>query len=120
MDKPIRLDQRCLVFSAEILKLIWGLPRNPSIRPIADQLLRSGTSIGANVHEARSAESRADFIHKMQIALKEAREVGYWLALINTAGLFQNAVLPSLCQECSELTAILVASIKTARRNSPT
>src|SRR5258708_6851282 len=99
MDKPIRLDQRCLIFTGEILKLIWSLPRNQAIRPIADQLLRSGTSIGANVHEARSAESRADFIHKMQIALKEAREVCYWLALINISGLFQNVALPKLCQE---------------------
>jgi four helix bundle protein len=100
-----------------MLKLTSQLPRTLIGRHVASQLLRSGTSIGANVHEARSAESRADFIHKMQVALKEARETHFWMALIHESGLADNASLSPLSQECDELQAILAKSIMTARKN---
>jgi four helix bundle protein len=90
--------------------------KNAMMRPIADQLLRSGTSVGANTQEARSAESTADFVHKLQIALKEIREAGYWLTLIQQSRLILDPSLPALCKECNEITAMLVASVKTAKQ----
>jgi four helix bundle protein len=106
--------ERCLAFSASILCLVRELRRDPTLRSIADQLIRSGTSVGANTQEARSAESKADFIHKVQIALKEARETGYWLALIEKTGFLKNPLLQTLRQECHEITAMLVAAVRTA------
>ena len=110
-------DKRFLFFSASVLKLSLQLPKNRLGRHIADQLMRSGTSVGANVHEARSAESRADFIHKMQIALKEIRETGYWLAILELAEVICVEHIGQLPKECNELTAILVSSVVTAKRN---
>ena len=110
--------ERCLVFGASIYKLMASVKRTPASRNILDQLIRSGDSIGANANEARGAESRADFIHKMGIALKEARETGYWLSFVEQAKILNDPIVISLKAECSELTAILVKSITTAQRNA--
>jgi four helix bundle protein len=114
----ISFHERSLIFGSGVYKLLAGVRRLPASREIIDQLIRSGASIGANANEARGAESRADFIHKMGIALKEARETGYWLAFVELAGIVNDPVLPSLRQECDELIAILVTSVNTARRNA--
>ena len=118
METPHPFHERCLEFSAGILVLTSELRKNRSLGSIADQLIRSGTSVGANTQEARSAESRADFVHKIQVALKELRETGYWLALIEKSKLLKYPSLDALRRECNELTAMLVASVKTAKRNS--
>jgi len=110
-------QERCLVFSASVLKLVYQLPRSPATRTISDQLLRSGTSVGANVQEAKAAESRADFVHKFQIALKEARETFYWLSLLQRSELLQGVLLEELVQEASEIAAILAQSVITAKKN---
>jgi four helix bundle protein len=89
------------------------------LRPLADQLLRSATSVGANTQEARSAESTADFIHKLQIGLKELREADYWLTIIEKAEVLKNPALSALKKESHELTAMLVAAVKTARNKYP-
>src|SRR5262249_48192762 len=114
--EPHPFHERCLEFSARILRMVRELRRDPTLRSIADQLLRSGTSVGANTQEARSAESNADFIHKLHIALKESRETGYWLALIDKSGLLKTPELSALRQECNELTAMIVSATKTAGR----
>jgi four helix bundle protein len=114
MDKE-RFQDKFLDFGAEIVALVSVLPRTTPGRQIADQLLRSGTSVGANVNEAQSAESRADFIHKLQIALKEIRESGYWLALIEKSKLLENSSLARLAEHCEQLTAILARSVITAK-----
>jgi four helix bundle protein len=80
-------------------------------------LVRSSTSGGANYQEARAAESRADFIHKLGIAAKELRESTYWLRLIQKSSMTSGS-LDVLIQETVELTAILMASSRTARRNT--
>ena len=85
---------------------------------MANQLMKSGTSIGANVREAQNAESKADFIHKMKIALKEAREASYWLALTNEAGLSNDPSLPGLASEAHQILAILAQSVLTAKANA--
>jgi four helix bundle protein len=117
MRSPEQFEKRFLDFGASVLRLSSCLPKSQTGRHIADQLLRSGTSVGAHMREARSAESKADLIHKMQIALKEAREAHYWLSLIQQGGLIHEASLTMLVQEAHELTAILAQSVITAKRN---
>ena len=83
---------------------------------MANQLMRASTSCGANYEEACAAESRADFVHKMQIVLKEIRESRYWLRLIEKVGLFPESNLPSLLRESDELVKIFAKSVITAKR----
>jgi len=115
MEKKERFQEKFLEFGAEIVVLVKDLPRTTPGRQIADQLLRSGTSVGANVHEAQSAESSADFVHKLQIGLKEIRETSYWLALVDKSNLLQGDALMRLVSRCEELTAILARSVITAK-----
>src|SRR6266480_3797180 len=115
-NKPF--DERYLNFGAGILNLVSRLSRTPVCRHIADQLFRSGTSVGAHLQEARAAESRADFIHKFQIALKEMRETSYWLALLERTKLLDSCLLAPMVGTCSELIAILAKSVITAKKNS--
>lgn len=89
------LSERLLEFSANAVKLTAKLNRSVIGRHIANQLMRASTSCGANYEEACVAESRADFIHKMQIVLKEMRESRYWLRLIVKVGLFPESGLPA-------------------------
>jgi len=81
------------------------------------QLEKSATSIGANVSEARSAQSRLDFISKFEIALKEARETDYWLRLLKATETQLEPRIGTLIGECGQITAILVTSVKTAKKN---
>ena len=118
MEKNKQFDERYLAFGADILNLVSHLPRTPATRHVADQLFRSGTSVGAHLQEARAAESRADFIHKFQIALKEMRETSYWLALLKRSGLAKEVAMEPLMAQCGELTAILAKSVITAKRNA--
>jgi four helix bundle protein len=100
-----------------IAKLHLGarLPRNAAGRHVSIQLIRSGTGAGSNYEEARAAESRADFIHKVCVAAKEMREACYWVALIGGSSWVEDE-LQSLIREAKELAAILGASARTARR----
>ena len=86
--------------------------------PLVKQLLRSGTSIGANICEGQSAQSRADFIHKLSIACKEARETHYWLRLLAAAEVVPENQLEELIDEANQLTAILTSITGNAKRNS--
>jgi four helix bundle protein len=84
---------------------------------ISKQLLRSGTSIGANINEATAAQSKADFIHKMSIALKEARETKYWLMLLNKSQLVE-IKLDKYIKEIDEIINIVTAIVKTSQQNN--
>ena len=112
------ISERLLDFAAGIIKLSPQLNRTAVGRHISGQLTKSGTSSGANYEEACSAESRADFIHKLQIVLKELRETLYWLRLIERVNLLssQKENLESLLQEADELTKIIASSIVTAKK----
>jgi len=100
--------ERTFEFAANIVRLIDKLDGESfSSRVLARQVLRSGTSVGANVEEAQAAESRADFIHKYNIALKEARETKYWLRLLATRGVVKNTDLGSLIRESDEICRII-------------
>ena len=83
---------------------------------LSRQLLRSGTSIGANIREAQSCESRADFIHKLSIALKEANETEYWLMLLHDTDYLDGKSFQSIIIDCRELIKLLVSIIKTAKK----
>ena len=102
-------------FALRIVRLYKYLrERKESV--IAKQMLRSGTSIGANIAESRYAQSKADFTAKIQIALKEAAETQYWLELLRDAELVKSdKAFTSLCADCTELIKLLTASVKTAK-----
>ena len=84
---------------------------------LSKQVLRSGTSIGANIEESIHAQSKIDFIHKLSIAQKEASETNYWLRLFRESDILQAKLAASLITDCEELQKILAASIKTSKRN---
>ena len=109
------LAERLLVFAARALQVISTLPSTATGKHLARQLTRSATSGGANYEEARCAESRADFAHKVLVAAKEVGESVYWLRLTQRTRLACSADLGALIGEGRELVAILKASAKTAR-----
>jgi four helix bundle protein len=111
------LEHRLVQFAVCIVKLVGTLPQNFQAKHIATQLLRSGTSAAPNYGEARAAESRADFIHKLGIALKELNETAVWLRIIGGSFDMNADSLNKLVAENAELCRIFVASIQTARRN---
>jgi len=109
------LDERLLEYGARIIKVVESLPKTLLGARIGDQLLRSGTSVGANYEEAQGAESRNDFIHKLQIALKELRESHYWLRLLAKAETLPPDQLADIIDESTQLRAILSKAVATAK-----
>lgn len=110
------IADRLLDFAVQVLRIIAALPKTPPARHIAKQLTRSATAPGAHYDEARSAESRADFVHKVKIACKEMRESHYWLRVIQRARLLPKLDLAPTIDEARQLAAILTASANTASR----
>ena len=114
MTESIML-KKSKAFALRIVRLYKYL-REHKESVIAKQILRSGTSIGANIAESRYAQSKSDFASKLQIALKEAAETEYWLEFLRDAELVEpGPAFDSLCQDCTELLRLLTASIKTAK-----
>jgi four helix bundle protein len=109
------LDERLLAYGATIVKLVESLPATIAGRRIGDQLLRSGTSVGANFEEAQAAESKSDFVHKLQIALKELRESNFWLRLLAKAGILPQDALVEAIDESAQLRAILSKAVATVK-----
>ncbi|AVH62926.1 MULTISPECIES: four helix bundle protein [unclassified Nostoc] len=107
------ITDRTKIFAVRIVKACCFLDEKPGVyRILSKQLLRSGTSIGANVREAQSAQSNRDFINKLEIALKEARETQYWLEILIESELVDRQKFQLLLQEANEIGKILVASSK--------
>lgn len=104
-------------FALRVMKLADSLPRTPSGRTMAGQIVRSGTSVAANYRAAGKARSKAEFIAKLGIAEEEADETQFWLEMIIESGTVPQIRLQPLLQEAQELTAIIAASRKTAARN---
>ena len=112
------LQDRLIDFAVRVLNLVEALPNNRIGNHIAGQLLRSGTSPAPNYGEARSAESRKDFLHNMKVSLKELRETHVWLLMIQRKPLIEpEEKLAPIIRECNELISIFVTSIKTAEKN---
>ena len=116
MKENILID-KSIAFAARIIKLHDFLIKNKKGLTIAKQIIRSGTSIGANINEASYGQSPADFISKMHIALKEAAETEYWLKLLCMSEYIDDKMGDSLLNDCMEIKRILVASINTAKEN---
>ncbi|MEO6473610.1 four helix bundle protein [Luteolibacter sp.] len=112
--KPQELENRLIDFAVAIIGVVETLPVTKAGNHIAGQLIRSGTSPAPNYGEARSAESRRDFIHKMKISLKELRETMIWLKIISRKQLAADQVVSATIAECDELIAIFVSSTRTA------
>ena len=105
-------------FALRIVRLYKYL-RDHKESVIAKQMLREGTSIGANIAESRYAQSKADFASKLQIALKEASETEYWLELLRDAELIEpGPAFDSICDDCTDLLRLLTASVKTVKTES--
>jgi four helix bundle protein len=102
-------------FALEIVKLYKYLISEQKEFVLSKQVLRSGTSIGANIHEAIASESKKDFIHKLGIAVKEARETNYWLNLLNDSNYIAKEQFGSLSANCDELVRILNSIILTTK-----
>ncbi len=110
------LKRRTKQFSLRVIRLVESLPKNRTAEVIGRQLLRSGTSVGANTRAACRAKSQADFISKMGTVEEETDESLYWMELLIEAGIVKQELLEPLMQETDELLAITVASINTARK----
>ena len=111
-----KLRELSMDFSVDIINLVKYLKTNHETI-IANQIGRSGTSIGANIHEANYAQGKKDFISKLEIALKEASETGYWLELLHRTNYIDDAQFKSLSDKCTTIRVMLVASCRTAKEN---
>ena len=112
--KPQDLEDRLIDFAVAIVDVVEALPPSKAGSHIAGQLIRSGTSPAPNYGEARSAESRRDFIHKMKISLKELRETMIWLKIVSRKHMIVGEGIDAAISECDELISIFVSSTRTA------
>jgi four helix bundle protein len=112
------LEDRLIEFAVRIIKLSSYLPKTTAGKHIAGQILRSGTSPAPNYGEARGAESRADFVHKLRIVLKELNETSLWLRVIHRSQMLKSDLLGDIIRENVELCRIFTSSLKTARSTS--
>ena len=111
--KENKLSELSMAFSVDIINLVKYLKSNhESI--ISNQIGRSGTSIGANIHEAQYAQGKKDFISKLEIALKECSESEYWLELLIESGYYEDK---RILEQCVEIKKLLISSINTAKNN---
>jgi four helix bundle protein len=111
------LHKRTKEFAVRIIRLTEALPNNTVGRTLGNQIVRSGTSVGANYRAAERARSQAEFVAKIGIAIEEADETIYWLELLAETEIFTSNLLEPLIQEANEITSMLVSSVKTARSN---
>ena len=112
-----KLRELSMRFSVDIIELVKHL-KSTKESIISNQIGRSGTSIGANIHEAQYAQSKKDFISKLEIALKEAGETGYWLELLYRTKYIDEQTHKTLSAKCTSLRAMLIASCRTAKENT--
>ena len=116
LDNPI--EKRAYQFALRIVKAYKYLTRQQSEFVLSKQMLRSGTSIGAMMREAKFAQSRADFVSKTSIALKEANETLYWIELLHDSEYIDDKTFESIHNEANEITSILASIVKTTKENS--
>ena len=111
----VEFKERTKKYAVQVIRLVDSLPSSRATNALANQLVRSGTSVGANYRAACRAKSRADFISKMGNVEEEADEALYWMELLIESGKVKASRLEALIQEGSEILAIVCASLKTAR-----
>ena len=115
--KENKLVDLSMEFSVDIINLVREL-RSKHETIIANQIGRSGTSIGANIHEAQYAQGTKDFISKFEIALKESNETGYWLELLYRTNYIDESIYKNLSSKCTSIRVLLIASCRTAKENA--
>lgn len=116
INKRIDISERFLDFGVNIIGVASKLNNNQASRHITNQLMRSDTSAGANYEEACGAESKKDFIHKMQVVLKELRETLYWLKLLKKSNLISAKNIKEVLNEADKLVKIIAKSLITAKK----
>jgi len=109
------IQEKSFAFAVRVVKLCKLLRAERKEYTLSNQLMRSGTSIGANVTEAQQAQSRADFLSKLNIALKEATETEYWLRLLEATEYLTKSEFESIHSDCDELVKILVSSVRSIK-----
>ena len=114
-ELKLHIKDRAFNFSVRIVKMARTMSKDPAGYALASQIARSGTSVGANIEEAQGALSKKDFIHSMQIALKEARETFYWIKVIRGAGLLSISRTELIFKESTEILKILTTIVKNAK-----
>lgn len=114
--KENKLAELSMDFSVQIVNLVKDLKAKHET-VISNQIGRSGTSIGANIYEANYAQGKKDFISKLEIALKEASETGYWLELLHRTNYIDDTLYQALNKQCTSIRVMLVASCKTVKKN---
>ncbi len=114
--KENKLAELSMAFSVDIINLVKTLKLNHEAI-ISNQIGRSGTSIGANIHEAQYAQGKKDFISKLEIALKEASETGYWLELLYRTKYIDEQKFKEISSKCTSLRIMLISSCKTIKKN---
>ena len=112
------IEERSYAFALRVVNAYKYLTTVKGEHVMSKQLLRSGTSVGAMMHEAKFAQSRADFVSKASIALKEANETQYWLRLLHDSGYIDDATFVSMFDDAQQVTAILVSIVKSTKANS--
>jgi len=112
-----KLQDRLITFAVTIVEISTQLPRTQHDRHISKQILRSGTASAANYGEARAAESKSDFIHKLRVVLKELNETAVWLQVIERSSLVRREKIVAIVAEKQELCRIIGASVRTARNS---
>lgn len=117
MAESIMLD-KAKDFAVEIINMCKDIKETKRESVLTNQLMRSGTSIGANIHESKYAHGTADFISKMQIALKECYESEYWLELLNRTGYIDNETYKSIINACGQIRRMLISSINTVKEKT--
>ena len=116
MAESIMLD-KAKDFAVEIINVCKTIKETKRESVLTNQLMRSGTSVGANIHESKYAHGTADFISKMQIALKECYESEYWLELLNRTGYLDDGQYKIILNECGQIRRMLISSINTVKNN---
>lgn len=117
--KPNPILTKSFDFSIEIVKFCYAIQKRENEYIISKQLIRAGTSIGANIEESQGAISKADFIHKLHVSLKEARESNYWLRILKEVEPFNNNLeeIGILLIKCNELISLLTVILKSTKNN---
>ena len=117
MGENVLID-KSIFFAARIVKLYQYLIKDKKEFVISKQILESGTSIGANINEANYGQSKADFINKLHIALKETAETEYWIKLLQLSDFISDEMAKSLLTDCLTIKRMLISSINTAKENN--
>ncbi len=117
MAESIMLD-KAKDFAVEVIYLCKTIKESKRESVITNQLMRSGTSIGANIHESKYAHGTADFVSKMQIALKECYESEYWLELLNRTGYIDDEQYKTITNNCGQIRRMLISSINTVKEKA--